>query len=71
MTDLICKDLCMTFRNATTGAKVEALKDINFELKEGEILTVLGPSGFWVTGKSRGRVPNAAWSFSRVPCSNG
>jgi len=42
---LICRDLCMTFLNATTGAKVEALKDINFELKEGEILTVLGPSG--------------------------
>ena len=35
----------MTFLNATTGAKVEALKDINFELKEGEILTVLGPPG--------------------------
>ena len=45
MTDLICRDLCMTFLNATTGVKVEALKDINFELKEGEILTVLGPSG--------------------------
>ena len=45
MTDLICRDLCMTFLNTTTGAKVEALKDINFELKEGEILTVLGPSG--------------------------
>ena len=45
MTDLICRDLCMTFLNASTGAKVEALKDINFELKEGEILTVLGPSG--------------------------
>ena len=45
MTDLICRDLCMTFLNATTGTKVEALKDINFELKEGEILTVLGPSG--------------------------
>ena len=45
MTDLICRDLCMTFLNATTGAKVEALKDINFVLKEGEILTVLGPSG--------------------------
>ena len=45
MTDLICRDLCMTFLNATTGAKVEALQDINFELKEGEILTVLGPSG--------------------------
>ena len=45
MTDLICRDLCMTFLNTTTGAKVEALKDINFALKEGEILTVLGPSG--------------------------
>ena len=45
MTDLICRDLCMTFLNATTGAKVEALKDINFELREGDILTVLGPSG--------------------------
>ena len=45
MTDLICRDLCMTFRNAMTGGTVEALKDINFELKEGEILTVLGPSG--------------------------
>ena len=45
MANLICKDLCMTFLNATTGGKVEALKDINFELKEGEILTVLGPSG--------------------------
>ena len=45
MTDLICRDLCMTFRNAMTGGTVEALKEINFELKEGEILTVLGPSG--------------------------
>ena len=45
MSNLVCRDLCMTFRNAMTGAKVEALKDINFELKQGEILTVLGPSG--------------------------
>ena len=45
MSDLICRDLCMTFQDATSGARVEALKNINFELKQGEILTVLGPSG--------------------------
>ena len=45
MSDLICRDLCMTFRDAQSGAEVEALKNINFELKQGEILTVLGPSG--------------------------
>ena len=27
MTDLICRDLCMTFLNATTGAEVEALTE--------------------------------------------
>ncbi len=45
MSDLICRDLCMTFRDAQSGAEVEALKNINFELKQGEILAVLGPSG--------------------------
>ncbi|MEK9622731.1 MAG: ABC transporter ATP-binding protein [Candidatus Puniceispirillum sp.] len=45
MADLECKDLCMTFANLQTGAKVEALKDINFTLKQGELLSVLGPSG--------------------------
>ena len=45
MADLICRDLCMTFHDETAGTKVEALKDINFRLKQGEILTVLGPSG--------------------------
>ena len=45
MADLICEDLCMTFTNPQTGAAVEALKDINFELKQGELLSVLGPSG--------------------------
>ena len=45
MADLVCKDLCMTFSNQQTGAKVEALKDINFTLKKGELLSVLGPSG--------------------------
>lgn len=45
MADLVCKDLCMTFTNPQTGAAVEALKDINFSLKKGELLSVLGPSG--------------------------
>ncbi|MEX0502764.1 ABC transporter ATP-binding protein [Alphaproteobacteria bacterium LSUCC0719] len=45
MADLICRDLCMTFHDETAGTKVEALKNINFQLKQGEILTVLGPSG--------------------------
>ncbi|MEK9620561.1 MAG: ABC transporter ATP-binding protein [Alphaproteobacteria bacterium] len=45
MSDLHCKDLCMTFTDPVSGAKVEALKNIQFDLKEGEILTVLGPSG--------------------------
>ncbi len=45
MSNLVCTDLCMTFKNAQTGVHVEALKDINFTLKKGEILSVLGPSG--------------------------
>lgn len=45
MSDLICDNLSMTFTNPQTGAAVEALKDINFTLKKGELLSVLGPSG--------------------------
>ena len=45
MSDLICRDLCMTFSDPKTGSRVEALKNINFELRQGEILSVLGPSG--------------------------
>jgi len=45
MADLVCEDLSMTFTNPQTGAVVEALKDINFTLKKGELLSVLGPSG--------------------------
>ena len=45
MAELVCKDLSMTFNNPQTGAVVEALKDINFTLKQGELLSVLGPSG--------------------------
>ena len=45
MTDLTCTNLSMTFTNPQTGAAVEALKDLNFTLKQGELLSVLGPSG--------------------------
>ena len=45
MAALICENLNMTFTNPQTGGKVEALKDINFNLKKGELLSVLGPSG--------------------------
>lgn len=45
MADLVCKNLSMTFTNPQTGAAVHALKDINFTLKKGELLSVLGPSG--------------------------
>jgi taurine transport system ATP-binding protein len=44
VTDLVCKNLSMTFTNPQTGGVVEALKDIEFVLKEGELLSVLGPS---------------------------
>ena len=45
MADLICSDLNMTFRVPGTDMSVDALKNINFTLKKGELLSVLGPSG--------------------------
>ena len=45
MADLVCENLSMTFTNPQTGGEVHALKDINFSLKKGELLSVLGPSG--------------------------
>lgn len=45
MSDLVCKNLSMRFTNPQTGAEVEALKNINFTLKKGELLSFLGPSG--------------------------
>ncbi|MGB0784664.1 MAG: ABC transporter ATP-binding protein [Alphaproteobacteria bacterium] len=45
MADLLVQDLNMTFTNPQTGAAVEALKNVNFTLKKGELLSVLGPSG--------------------------
>ena len=44
MSDLISQNLNMIFKTPK-GETVHALKDLNFTIKEGELLTVLGPSG--------------------------
>jgi len=44
MSDLVSQDLNMVFKTPK-GETVHALKDLNFTLKKGELLTVLGPSG--------------------------
>jgi len=44
MSDLVSKNLNMIFKTPK-GETVHALKDLNFTLKKGELLTVLGPSG--------------------------
>ncbi len=44
MSGLVIDDVSMTFE-LPDGGKVEALKNINLNIKEGELLSVLGPSG--------------------------
>ena len=44
MSDLVSQNLNMIFKTPK-GESVHALKDLNFTLKKGELLTVLGPSG--------------------------
>jgi taurine transport system ATP-binding protein len=44
MSELVSQDLNMIFKTPK-GETVHALKDVNFTLKKGELLTVLGPSG--------------------------
>ena len=44
MSILVSKNLNMIFKTPK-GETVHALKDLNFTIKEGELLTVLGPSG--------------------------
>ncbi|MEM0923840.1 MAG: ABC transporter ATP-binding protein [Pseudomonadota bacterium] len=44
MTGLVIDDVSMTFELPGGGA-VEALKNINLEIKAGELMSVLGPSG--------------------------
>lgn len=44
MSGLIIDNVSMTF-DLPNGGKVEALKNINLDIKEGELMSVLGPSG--------------------------
>ena len=44
MSDLVSQDLNMIFPSIK-GETVQALKDVNFTLRQGELLSVLGPSG--------------------------
>ncbi|MEM9329813.1 MAG: ABC transporter ATP-binding protein, partial [Pseudomonadota bacterium] len=44
MSGLLIDDVSMTFE-LPDGGKVEALKNINLNIKNGELLSVLGPSG--------------------------
>ena len=44
MSDLVSQNVNMIFKSPK-GETVHALKDITFDLKKGELLTVLGPSG--------------------------
>jgi len=44
MSELVSQSVNMIFKSLK-GETVHALKDINFSLKKGELLTVLGPSG--------------------------
>ena len=44
MSDLVSQNLNMIFKSPK-GETVHALKDVNFTLKKGELLTVLGASG--------------------------
>ena len=41
MSDLVSHDLNMIFKTPK-GETVHALKDLNFQIKKGELLTVLG-----------------------------
>ena len=44
MSDLIVKNLSMRY-DLLNGKSIEALRDVSFHLRMGELLTVLGPSG--------------------------
>ena len=44
MSDLVSQNLNMIFKSPK-GETIHALKDLNFTIRKGELLTVLGPSG--------------------------
>ena len=44
-TKLSCLDLAMEYKNARTGEKVRALGPVNFDIGEGQFVSLVGPSG--------------------------
>ena len=51
---LSVRNLCVTFEdNSKRGAKIYAVKDVSFDVKEGEILSIAGESGSGKTTVAR------------------
>ena len=39
------KDICKTYQ--APNGEIEALRDISFDVKEGEYISIIGPSRMW------------------------
>ena len=39
------KNICKTYQ--AQNGEIEALRDINFDVKEGEYISIIGPSRMW------------------------
>jgi len=65
MSDLVSQNLNMIFKTPK-GETVHALKDVNFTLKKGELLTVLGTSRDVINSL----MICAACVVSRIVCCN-
>lgn len=39
------KNICKAYQ--AKNGEIEALKDINFDVKEGEYISIIGPSRMW------------------------
>ncbi|MBN2617385.1 MAG: ATP-binding cassette domain-containing protein [Spirochaetales bacterium] len=44
-TEIKIKGLCVTFPDKDGVEDIQALKDVNLDIKEGEFVSLLGPSG--------------------------
>lgn len=45
MTRIECRDVSKTFTDSRTGLAVEAIKNLDMDVADEEIVTILGPSG--------------------------